>query len=409
MKTLTFATVGSVDDGKSTLIGRLMHDTKTIFEDHLDAIKQTSASRNSDSIELALLTDGLKAEREQGITIDVAYRYFATPQRRFIVADCPGHIQYTRNMVTGASHADAALLLVDARNGISDQTRRHALLSSLLGVKHLILCVNKMDLVDWSHHVYKTIDDDFAEWSAKLTVPDIRSIPMSASNGDNVVDSSPHTPWYTGAPLLATLETLHTAQDANLIDLRLPIQTVLRAHSRDYRGYAGQLASGVIRVGDTVTSEPAAYATATVTSIADAQNRLVESAAAGDSIVVTLDADIDIGRGDMIVREGNRPKTTTTLDAMVCVLNGSIEQSTYILKHTTHSCKVKVDSISYRLDINELSRTHAHQLSQNDVGRITIRSSAPIMVDSYERNRTTGSFILIDEQTNQTLAGGMVV
>jgi len=414
---LRFATAGSVDDGKSTLIGRLLYDSKAIFEDQLEAVERTSRERGDEYTNLALLTDGLRAEREQGITIDVAYRYFATPKRKFIIADTPGHTQYTRNMVTGASTADLALILIDARKGVLEQSRRHAFLSSLLGIPHLVLCVNKMDLVDWSEERFEEIKEEFRVFAMKLDVHDLTFVPLSALHGDNVVTRSANMPWYEGSSLLHQLEEVHTASDRNLIDARFPVQYVIRPQNQtdldlhDYRGYAGTVAGGVLKPGDEVVALPSGFRSR-IQRIATADGPVAE-AYSPMAVTVTLEDEIDISRGDMLVRPGNRPHVGQDIDAMVCWLT---EQSSlrggarYVLKHTTRTVKALVNDLDYRLDINTLHRDHtADHLELNEIGRIQMRTQAPLFFDEYRRNRNTGSFILIDEATSNTVAAGMII
>ncbi|MEO7555098.1 MAG: sulfate adenylyltransferase subunit CysN [Acidimicrobiales bacterium] len=414
---LRFATAGSVDDGKSTLIGRLLYDSKAIFEDQLEAVERTSRERGDEYTNLALLTDGLRAEREQGITIDVAYRYFATPKRKFIIADTPGHTQYTRNMVTGASTADLALILIDARKGVLEQSRRHAFLSSLLGIPHLVLCVNKMDLVEWSEERFEEIKEEFRAFAMKLDVHDLTFVPLSALHGDNVVTRSANMPWYEGSSLLHQLEEVHTASDRNLIDSRFPVQYVIRPQNQtdldlhDYRGYAGTVAGGVLKAGDEVVALPSGFRS-TIRSIDTADGPVAE-AYSPMAVTVTLDDEIDISRGDMLVRPGNRPHVGQDIDAMVCWLT---EQSSlragarYVLKHTTRTVKALVNDLEYRLDINSLHRDDAaDHLELNEIGRIQMRTQAPLFFDEYRRNRNTGSFILIDEATSNTVAAGMII
>jgi bifunctional enzyme CysN/CysC len=411
---LRFATAGSVDDGKSTLIGRLLYDSKAIFEDQLEAVERTSRQRGDEYTNLALLTDGLRAEREQGITIDVAYRYFATPRRKFIIADTPGHLQYTRNMVTGCSMADLALVLVDARVGIVEQSRRHAFLASLLRVPHLVLCVNKMDLVDYDQATFEAIKEEFRAFAAKLDVTDLAFMPISALNGDNIVHRSEHMGWYEGASLLHHLEEVFIASDRNLIDARLPVQYVLRPMSgahHDYRGYAGTIAGGVLKVGDEVLVLPSGFTT-TVAAI-DTPAGPVEEAFAPMSVAVRLADDLDVSRGDMICRPHNRPTIGQDVDAMVCWMS---EQSSLrpgaklAVKHTTRSARALVKDLHYRLDVNTLHReTDAGQLGLNEIGRVSLRTTVPLFFDEYRRNRETGSFVLIDESTNATVAAGMIL
>jgi bifunctional enzyme CysN/CysC len=410
---LRFATAGSVDDGKSTLIGRLLLETKQIFEDQLEAVERTSRDRGFDYTNLALLTDGLRAEREQGITIDVAYRYFATPRRKFIIADTPGHIQYTRNMVTGASTADLALVLIDARKGVLEQSRRHAVIASLLQVKHLVLCVNKMDLVDFEEARFDEICGEFTEFAAKLDIDDLTFVPVSALHGDNVVSHSPHTPWYEGPTLLHHLEHVYIGSDRNLIDARFPVQYVVRPMSHehhDYRGYAGQVASGMFRPGDEVVVLPSGFTT-TIASI-DQYGGPITEAFPPMSVAIRLADDLDISRGDMIARPHNTPTVTQDVDAMVCWFSERPlqEGAVYAIKHTTRAARAKVQHLHYRLDVNTLHRDEAHQaLAMNDMGRVTVRTTAPMFVDEYRRNRVTGSFILVDEGTFETVGAGMVL
>lgn len=410
---LRFTTAGSVDDGKSTLIGRLMYDSKSIFEDQLEAIENTSKKRGHDGVDLALFTDGLRDEREQGITIDVAYRYFTTPKRKFIIADTPGHIQYTRNMVTGASTANAAIILVDARHGVIEQTKRHSFIASLLQIPHVIVCINKMDLVDYSEDAYNKVIDQFEEFSSKLLVQDIRFIPISALNGDNVVNRSQNMDWYQGAPLLHTLETMHISSDINKVDARFPVQTVLRPQSdthRDYRGYAGRVASGIFRVGDEVTVLPSGF-TSKIKSL-DTFNQSNEEAFAPMSISMTLEDDIDISRGDMIVRTKNTPETTQDIEVMLCWLhnNPAKPRSKYSIRHTSNNQKAMIKEVIYKYDINSLERNiEDKELRMNDISKVKIRTTKPLMIDPYRENRTTGSIILIDDSTNETVAAGMVV
>ncbi len=413
MDILRFATAGSVDDGKSTLIGRLLYDTKTVFQDQIDAVEKVSKDRGDEHVNLALLTDGLRAEREQGITIDVAYRYFATPNRKFIIADTPGHIQYTRNMVTGASTADLALVLVDARKGLVEQSRRHAFLATLLQVPHLVLVVNKMDLVDYSEEVYEEIRQEFTQFAAKLRVPDLTILPVSALLGDNVVSRSENMPWYDGPSLLHHLENVHVASDRNLIDVRLPVQYVIRPQSEawhDYRGYAGQVMGGVLKKGDEVVVLPSGF-TSRILSVETADGP-VEEAFAPMSVTVRLEDEIDVSRGDMICRPHNQPAVAQDIDAMVCWMD---EQSPmrlgakYAIKHTTRTARTVVKDLQYRLDVNTLHRDEdASELSLNEIGRVRLRTTIPLIADDYGRNRNTGGFVLVDEATNRTVAAGMI-
>ncbi|HEY0696740.1 MAG TPA: GTP-binding protein [Micromonospora sp.] len=414
MDLLRFATAGSVDDGKSTLIGRLLYDTKSLFTDQLEAVEAVSAARGDEYTNLALLTDGLRAEREQGITIDVAYRYFATPRRKFIIADTPGHIQYTRNMVTGASTADLALILVDARKGLVEQSRRHAFLCSLLRVPHLVLCVNKMDLVDWSREVFERIADEFTAFAAKLDVPDLTVVPISALKGDNIVSRSENMPWYEGPSLLHHLEHVHIASDRNLVDVRFPVQYVIRPQSTtvmDYRGYAGQVASGVPKPGAEVRVLPSGF-TSRIAAIETADGP-VEQAFPPMSVTVRLTDEIDISRGDLICRPNNAPAVAQDIEAMVCWMDETRPLRVggrYAIKHTTRSARTVVRSLHYRLDVNSLHRDEAtDQLTLNEIGRVRLRTTVPLLADEYRRNRTTGGFILIDETTNRTVGAGMIV
>ncbi|MFR9752337.1 adenylyl-sulfate kinase [Nocardia sp. 004] len=408
---LRLATAGSVDDGKSTLIGRLLFDSKTLFTDQLAAVERTSRERGDDYPNLALLTDGLRAEREQGITIDVAHRYFATPRRKFIIADTPGHVQYTRNMVTGASTADLALILVDARKGVVEQTRRHAFLAGLLGIPHLVLCVNKMDLVDWSQQRFEEIREEFARFAAKLDVADLTFVPVSALHGDNIVHRGTGMPWYEGTPLLHHLEEVHIASDRNLIDARFPVQYVTRKHARDFRGYAGTVAGGVFKPGDEVTVMPSGFTT-TVAALWGPGGIPIQEAFPPQAITVQLTDELDIARGDLICRPNNRPHTGRDLDAMVCWFAEDTQLTpgaTYTIRHTTRAATVEVRSLDYRLDVNTLHRDeHAESLSLNEIGRVQLRTRQPMLFDPYRRNRTTGSFILVDDTTNNTVAAGMI-
>jgi bifunctional enzyme CysN/CysC len=406
-------TCGSVDDGKSTLIGRLLYDSKEILADQLAHIADVSARRGLDTIDLALLTDGLRSEREQGITIDVAYRYFATPRRKFILADCPGHVQYTRNMVTGASTADVAIVLVDARQGPTEQSRRHTFLTSLLGIRHLIFAVNKMDLVDWDESRYDAIVDEMTDFAARLDVPDATFIPISALHGDNVVEASDNTPWYGGPPLLWHLEHLHVASDRNLRDVRFPVQWVIRPQTdehHDYRGYAGQVAGGVLKAGDEVMVMPSGRTTR-IAKIETLDGDVGE-AFPPMSVTVHLEDDLDVSRGDLICRPHNHPQASREIDATICwMAEKPLRPGARLgIKHTTRAGRVILDELRYRLDVNTLHRDlEATELGLNDIGRVTLRTSAPLIVDPYRRNRATGSFILIDEATNDTVAGGMII
>lgn len=413
MELLRFTTAGSVDDGKSTLIGRLLYDSKSIFEDQLAAVEKSSAKKGLDHTELALLTDGLRDEREQGITIDVAYRYFATPKRKFIIADTPGHIQYTRNMVTGASTANLALVLVDARNGVIEQTCRHAIIASLLQIPHLVVCVNKMDLVDYSEEAFDKVVQQFKDFAAKLDVKDVRFIPISALHGDNVVNRSKHMDWFEGATLLNLLETIHIGSDENHIDCRFPVQTVIRPHSddfHDYRGYAGRIAGGIFKPGDEVTVLPSGFESK-IKSIS-LHDEEIREAFAPMSVTMTLDDDIDISRGDMIVRSNNKPDMTQDIDFMMCWLHpeGPRPRAKYAVRHTTKEARAMIKEIQYKMDINTLHRIEDDkELGMNDIARVKIRTTSRLFVDSYRKNRHTGSLILIDEATNETVAAGMII
>ena len=416
MDILRFATAGSVDDGKSTLIGRLLYDSKSIFADQLEAVERTSRDRGEDYTNLALLTDGLRAEREQGITIDVAYRYFATPRRKFIIADTPGHIQYTRNMVTGASTADLAVVLVDARNGLTEQSRRHAFLTSLLRVPHMVLAVNKMDLVDYDVEVFERICAEFSAFAARLQVGDLTFVPISALHGDNVVARSANMPWYDGPSLLHHLERVHIASDRNLIDVRFPVQYVIRPHAatdaalHDYRGYAGQVAGGVLRPGDEVLHLPSGFST-TIRAI-EAAGTAVPEAFAPMSVTLLLNDDVDISRGDMICRPNNRPGVAQDIEAMVCWMSSErvlAPRTRLVVKHTTRTVKAIVTDLHYRIDVNTLHRDEsAAQLGLNEIGRVRLRLTQPIFCDPYARNRATGGLILIDETTNATIGAAMI-
>jgi len=413
MELLRFATAGSVDDGKSTLIGRLLFDTKSILEDQMASVEAASVNRGYEYTNLALLTDGLRAEREQGITIDVAYRYFSTPRRSFVIADTPGHVQYTRNMVTGASTADLAIVLVDARKGLLEQSRRHAFIANLLRVPHLVVAVNKMDLVDWDADVFWAIVDDFRDFAARLDVTDVSFIPVSALLGDNVVEPSPNMAWFKGVPLLQHLEDVHIASDRNLIDVRFPVQYVIRPHSaahHDYRGYAGTVSGGVLKPGDEVVVLPSGLRTR-VAGI-DTYDGAVEEAFAGMSVIIRLADDLDVSRGDMICRPGNHPTVGQDVEAMVCWLSDRplTPGTKFAIKHTTRWCRGLVRELRYRLDVNTLhSDEAATSLNLNEIGRVSLRMTAPLFYDGYRRNRTTGSFILVDEATNATVGAGMIL
>ncbi|MBU2950233.1 GTP-binding protein [Tamlana agarivorans] len=410
---LRFTTAGSVDDGKSTLIGRLLYDSKSIFEDQLESIENTSKKKGHDGVDLALFTDGLRDEREQGITIDVAYRYFTTPKRKFIIADTPGHIQYTRNMVTGASTANVATILIDARHGVIEQTKRHAFIASLLQIPHVIVCINKMDLVDFSEEVFNDIVSQFEEVASKLLIKDVRFIPMSALLGDNVVNRSDNMPWYQGAPMLHILETMHISSDINKVDGRFPVQTVLRPQSatfRDYRGYAGRISSGIFRPGDEVTIMPSGF-NSKIKSI-DTLEGSLEEAFAPMSVSITLEDDIDISRGDMIVRSNNKPEASQDIEVMLCWLNNDTAKprAKYSIRHTSNDQKAMIKEVIYKIDIESLGRiTDDSELKMNDISKVKIRTTKPLMVDSYRENRTTGSLILVDDTTNETVAAGMII
>jgi bifunctional enzyme CysN/CysC len=410
---LRFATAGSVDDGKSTLIGRLLYDSKQVLVDQLAHVEQASQRRGDGGLDLSLLTDGLRAEREQGITIDVAYRYFATAQRRFIIADTPGHEQYTRNMVTGASTADLAIVLVDARKGIVAQSKRHAFISSLLGIPHIVVCVNKMDLVDFSEEVFDQIVEEFDRFAARLEMPDVTFIPISALLGDNVVERSSEMPWYQGPPLLYHLEHVHIASDRNLIDVRFPVQWVVRPQGAgvdDYRAYAGQVAGGIMRAGDEVVVLPGGHRS-TIAAI-DTFDGPIEEAFPPMSVSVRLSDDIDISRGSMLVRTHNQPTVSNRFEALVCWMNEQPLQRgrRYLVKHTTRTAMVGSVDVRYRIDVETLHRDEdVTTLELNDLARVHLELSSPLVFDSYRRNRLTGSLILIDEATNDTVAAGVIL
>ena len=413
MQLLRFTTAGSVDDGKSTLIGRLLYDSKSIFEDQIDAVEVSSNKRGLEHVDLSLLTDGLKDEREQGITIDVAYRYFATPKRKFIIADTPGHIQYTRNMVTGASTANLALILVDVRHGVIEQTCRHSFIASLLQIPHIIVCINKMDLADYSEEAYDKVVEQYEDFAAKLDVKDIRFIPISALHGDNVVNRSEHMNWYKGETLLHTLETIHIGSDENHIDCRFPVQTVIRPHSdeyHDYRGYAGRVAGGIYKPGDDVIVLPSGF-TSKIKAI-DTLEGPLEEAYPPMSVTMTLEDDIDVSRGDMIVRVNNQPRIVQDVDVMLCWLNqdGPMPRGKYIIRHTSNEARCMIKDILYKVDINTLHRMEDDkQIGANDIARVKLRTTNPLLVDEYDQNRNTGSIILVDETTNETVAAGMII
>ncbi len=413
MELLRFTTAGSVDDGKSTLIGRLLYDSKSIFQDQLDSVESTSKKRGLEHIDLSLLTDGLKDEREQGITIDVAYRYFATPKRKFIIADTPGHIQYTRNMVTGASTANLALILIDARKGVVEQTCRHSFIASLLQIPHIIVCINKMDLVDYDEQVFENIRETYEQFAAKLDIKDIRFVPISALKGDNVVNKSTNMDWYEGATLLYTLETIHIGSDYNHIDCRFPVQTVIRPHSdeyHDYRGYAGRIAGGIFKPGDEVMAMPSGL-TSRIKAI-DSPTGKLEEAFAPMSVTLTLEDDIDISRGDMVVRANNTAQPTQDIEVMLCWLNqkGPLPRAKYTILHTSNEAKAIIKEIYYKVDINTLHRLEEDKsIGMNDISRVKLRTTKPLLIDSYRKNRSTGSIILIDDNTHETVAAGMII
>lgn len=410
---LRFTTAGSVDDGKSTLIGRLLYDSKAIFQDQLEAVEESSKNKGFDYVDLSLLTDGLKSEREQGITIDVAYRYFETPKRKFIIADTPGHVQYTRNMVTGASTANLAIILIDARKGMLEQTHRHSFIASLLGIPHVIVCVNKMDLVDYSEDVFNKIVSDYESFSSKLNVKDIRFIPISALVGDNVVNKSENMPWYKGGTLIHELENVHISSDLNHVDCRFPIQTVIRPHRegfQDFRGYAGRIEGGVFKPGDTIKALPSGFTT-TVKEIYVGE-KTVDEAFSPMSVTMTLEDEIDISRGDMLVRENNSPEIQQNLELLVTWMNEKPLTSSrkLLVKHTTLETKAMVGDILYEVDINTLHRIEGvTELGLNSIGRVNLRVAQPFFIDNYKRNRSTGSLILIDPQTYETVGAGMII
>lgn len=413
MDLLRFTTAGSVDDGKSTLIGRLLYDSKSIFDDQMEAIEESSQKKGDEYTNLALITDGLSAEREQGITIDVAYRYFSTPNRKFIIADTPGHVQYTRNMVTGASTANLAVILVDARKGVIEQTCRHSFIASLLQIDHVVLCVNKMDLVDYSEERFREIQEQFRSFSSKLDVPDIHYIPISALYGDNVVDKSENMPWYGGSTLLYTLENVQVDSDYNHVDSRFPVQWVTRPQSEeypDYRGYAGQVAGGVFKPGDEIIALPSGF-TSTINTVETYKNE-EDEVFQPMSINMTLEDEIDISRGDMIAKPDNQPTIGQDIDMMVCWLNKEPlnPKGKYAVKHTTKDARCIIKEVKYKVNINTLHRVEGDkEIGLNDIGRIQIRTTEPLFYDSYKRNRVTGSVIIIDEYTNETVGAGMII
>jgi sulfate adenylyltransferase subunit 1 len=413
MDLLRFTTAGSVDDGKSTLIGRLLYDSKAIFEDTLENLERVTAQRGEENLNLALLTDGLRAEREQGITIDVAYRYFATPKRKFIIADTPGHIQYTRNMLTGASTANLAIILIDARKGVIEQTCRHSFIASLLGIQHVVVAINKMDLVDFSEARFNEIVAQYTAFASRLNIADVKFIPISALHGDNVVEKSLRTPWYQGGSLLYTLETVYIGSDLNHVDPRFPLQTVIRPNSdahHDFRGFAGRIAGGVFKPGDEIVTLPSGLP-AKIKSIHGPQGELQE-AFAPMSVAITLDREVDSSRGDLFAKPGNQPAVTQDIEAMVCWFNAKALQpgGKYVLRHTTRETKAVVKAVRYKVDINTLHKKDDDLvIGMNDIGRIHVRTAVPLMIDPYKRNRSTGSFILVDEFTNATVGAGMIL
>lgn len=413
MDLLRFTTAGSVDDGKSTLIGRLMYDTKTIFADQLEAIEESSAKRGDENVNLALLTDGLKAEREQGITIDVAYRYFATPKRKFIIADTPGHTQYTRNMVTGASTANLAIILIDARKGVIEQTSRHTFIASLLGIKHVVVCVNKMDLVDFKQEAFEEIKAAYQDFASKLDIPDIRFIPISALKGDNVVNKSENMDWYDGSTLLYTLENVQINADLNHVDARFPVQWVIRPQSdkyHDYRGFAGQVAGGTFKAGEEVVALPSGF-TSKIKSV-ELYGEELEQAFAPMSVTITLEDEIDIARGDMLAKPNNQPTVGQEVDVMICWMGDTPmkPRGKYLLKHTSNEVRAMITDSLYKIDINTLNKVEDDSaIEKNDIARIKIKTARPLMYDSYKKNRTTGAVILVDEFTNETVGAGMIL
>ncbi|MFN8416329.1 MAG: sulfate adenylyltransferase subunit CysN [Cytophagaceae bacterium] len=413
MDLLRFTTAGSVDDGKSTLIGRLLYDSKAIFEDQLEQIEEVSKRKGKGYVDLSLLTDGLRSEREQGITIDVAYRYFATPKRKFIVADTPGHVQYTRNMVTGASTANLAIILVDARNGVIEQTSRHSIIASLLQIKHVIVCVNKMDLVDFKEEVFNKICSDYSDFASKLTIPDIRFIPISALMGDNVVDQSVNMPWYKGGTLMYNLENVNISADLNYIDARFPVQYVIRPMNdkyHDYRGYAGKVEGGTFRPGEEVVHLPSGL-TSKIKSVETIEGELKE-AYPPMSVTITLEDNIDISRGDMLVKPNNQPQSSQDIELMVCWLNEKKMNpgGKYIIKHTTREARCVIKDVRYKINISTLNKIEDDKtIGLNDIGRILIRTTTPLFFDSYSKNRATGSVIIVDEFTNETVGAGMII
>lgn len=412
MDLLRFTTAGSVDDGKSTLIGRLLFDSKSIFEDQIQQIEENSKQRGKGYVDLSLLTDGLKAEREQGITIDVAYRYFATPKRKFIIADTPGHIQYTRNMVTGASTADVAIILIDARNGIVEQTRRHTYIASLLRLRHVVLAVNKMDLVDYSQEAYEKIKSEYEQLTRKMGIAEVFAIPLSALNGDNVVDSSTNMPWYTGLPLLQTLENINLDQDDDLSHGRFPVQYVIRPQNdeyHDYRGYAGRVVGGVFQAGDEVQALPSGQRSKVKT--VELGSQALESAIPGDSVTITLEDDIDISRGDILVK-GDHPVSSQEITCDLCWMNAKALEigKKYIVRHLTKTVECIVKGIEYRMDISNIEPiSDVQELKMNEIGRVLLKTTKELHFDSYSSNRSTGSLILVDKFSNETVGAGMII
>lgn len=413
MELLRFTTAGSVDDGKSTLIGRLLFDSKGIFEDQLESVRKSSVKKGLQDVDLALLTDGLRAEREQGITIDVAYRYFATPKRKFIIADTPGHVQYTRNMVTGASTANLALILIDARNGVVEQTKRHSYIASLLRIPHLVICINKMDLVDYSEERYEEIVETYKGFAAKMDIKDVQYVPISALKGDNVVERSKNMDWFKGPTLMYLLEHIHIASDYNHIDARLPVQYIIRPQKvegyHDYRGFAGRITSGIFRKGDEVTVLPSGFSSK-VKSVRESGNE-IEEAYPPMSVAIELEDDIDVSRGDMIVKPNNQPEVSQDIDAMMCWFSPQSLKvgGKYVLRHTTSEVRAMVKDIVYKMDINEIRKDNDDKnINMNDIARIKLRTTKPLFFDAYKKNRQTGSIILVDEATNNTVAAGMI-
>lgn len=411
---LRFSVIGSVDDGKSTLIGRLLYDSKSIFEDQLQAIEESSKKRGDARVNLALLTDGLKAEREQGITIDVAYRYFSTPKRKFIISDCPGHIEYTRNMVTGTSNTNLSIVLVDARHGLVEQTRRHIFIANLMNIKHLILCVNKIDMVDFKEEVFEKIKNEFLSFISRMDIPDVHIIPISALEGDNIVDKSNNMLWYEGSSLLYTLENVHLGSDHNMIDARFPIQRVIRPQSNyysDFRGFAGRIEGGVFKPGDEVFLLPSGFETK-IKSIESFENDNIQEAFYPMSVVMTLEAEFDLSRGDMITKKNRKPEASQDIEVMICWFGDKPlnAQGKYLIKHTTQEVRCMVKAIQYKIDINSLHKEEEDKvIGLNDIAKISLRSSRPLFIDSFQQNKSTGSIILIDELSNKTIACGMII